>query len=166
MTAEQLKSLAKSAGVELKKAPFGRWSCDRVDDGRPLAAVEMASEIRILIGGAVGILAHGWLDFKDTAKKHALPWDRCVELRRPDQLPGVSQLILSNNAPTRHDWRVWVPELRKVMRSVDQLAYFILNTAAPDLPVTSLADICCVSDSTARRYVLEHGLPFAGVRHA
>lgn len=156
MTAEQLKSLAKSAGVTLRQVATGRWSCDQVDGGRPMAAIEMAGELRLMIGGAVGILARGWVDFKDAAKAHAIPWQNCVELRRPDQLRGVSQLIVSKSAHMRHDWRAWAKPVRERLGG----KFVAIRTAAPDLTISKLAEVCGLAKESTRQMVHDLGLPY------
>lgn len=156
MTAEQLRSLAKSAGVTLREVAVGRWSCDQVDGGRPMAAIEMAGELRLVIGGAVGILARGWVDFKDAAKAHAVPWENCVELRRPDQLRGVSQLIVSKSAHMRHDWRAWAKPVRERLGA----KFAVVRTAAPDLTISKLAAVCGLAKESTRQLVHDLELPY------
>lgn len=155
--AQLIGSLSAWAGVKVYPDASGQWTSPHVADGRPLCAYDMVCELRLMRGGAIGILAWGWLDFKDTAKRHALHWSECVELKHPDQLRRCKTVLLGKDAHNRHDWRHWVG---KLPHKRDDLAGLFVRTASPDLSMAELARIMNVAPATVRNYVESYNLPF------
>lgn len=149
-------SLSAWAGVKCYPDAAGQWTCPQIADGRPLCAFDMISELRLMKGQAVGILSKGWLDFKDTAKRHAIHWSECVELKHPDQIRRCRAVLVGKDAHNRHDWRQWVG---KLPRTLNETAGLFCRTAAPDLSITQLAQIMNCAPTTARRYVEAYSLP-------
>ena len=153
-----INNAAALLGLEVRHdARAASFSCWAIDGGAPLSGHAMAGALRLKQGGAIGVLAHGWLDYKDTCKAHAIPWQSCVILTTPDQIRQCRSVLVGRNADRRHDWRQWAS---KLPRTRDHIAGLLARTAAPDLTVGKLAKVCGVSDTTARRYVNEFNLPY------
>lgn len=153
-----IDNAAALLGLEVRKDyRSASYSCWAVDNGAPLAGHAMAGALRLKQGGAVGVLAFGWLEFKDTCKAHAIPWESCVWLAHPDQIRRCRSVLVGKDAQKRHDWRQWAA---KLPRTRDHIAGLLARTAAADLTVGKLAQVCGVSPTTARRYVNEFNLPY------
>lgn len=153
-----IENAAALLGLEVRHdARAASFSCWAIDGGAPLSGFAMAGALRLQQGEAIGVLAHGWLDFKDTCKAHAIPWESCVVLTRPDQIRRCRSVLVGKDAQKRHDWRQWAA---KLPRTRDHIAGLLARTAAADLTVGKLAQVCGVSPTTARRYVNELKLPY------
>lgn len=135
----------------------GSFTSPDVHGGAPLSGYQMAAALRLMRGGAVGVVAHGWLDYKDACRAYGIPWESCVMLSSPDQLKQCDQVLLGRDADKRHDWRQWVG---KIPRTRSDLPSLIARTASPDLPVARVAMICGVTVTTARRWITRLDLPF------
>ena len=153
-----INNISALLGVEVRKdTRAAAFTCWAVEGGAPLAGVAMAGALRLMQGNAIGVLAWGWLDFKDTCKAHAIPWESCVQLTHPDQIKRCRTVLVGRDAQKRHDWRTWAG---KLPRTRDHIAGILARTAAADLTVGKLATICGVSPTTARRYVDQYNLPY------
>lgn len=130
----------------------GMWSGPTVLDGRPLCDIHMIEQLRLIRGGAIGVIACGWLDFKEAAKRSALDWTECVELTHPDQLARCGSVILAPDAHKRHDWLSWVPHLP---RRGAAFADLVRRTASDQLRISDLSRLLGNADARRIRAVIE-----------
>lgn len=135
----------------------GMWSSPVIQDGRPLCDVHMIEQLRLVRGGAIGVLACGWLDFKEAAKRSALDWTECVELTHPDQLARCGSVILAPDAHRRADWVLWVPHLP---RRGAAFADLVRRTASDKLRPSDIARLMGNCDVRRVKALIEReGLP-------
>jgi hypothetical protein len=144
-----------------KDTPRACFSSPGIESGAPLSGFSMVGALRLAVGRAAGVVAHGWLDYKDTCKANGIPWEGAVFLTHPDQIARCEIVLVGRNAERRADWRQWAA---KIPRTRDHIEGLLTRTAAPDLTVSQLATICGVSRTTARRYVADLGLPYRQVK--
>ena len=155
---KEIDTLAALLGLSVRKdTRAAAFICWAVEGGAPLSGFAMACALRLMQGKAIGVLSWGWLDFKDVCKAHAIPWQSCVVLTTPGQLDRCRVVLVGKDAQRRHDWRDWAAKLPRTREHIERL---IIRTAAPDLSIGKLAQICGVSATTARRYVELNQLPF------
>lgn len=158
----EIMRLASILNVVVNKdTPGACFTCRDIDGGAPLSGFAMVGALRLAIGGAVGVLSWGWLDFKDTAARYGLPWSACVVLSHPNQIRACKSVLVGKDAHKRHDWRQWAGV---VPRTRDHIGGLVARTASADLTVGQLAKVCGISPTTARRYLLEFNLPYKAIK--
>jgi hypothetical protein len=61
-----------------------------------------------MTGEAVGVIAFGWIEYKDTCANAGIPWGACVALTHPDQIKQCRRVLIGLDADRRQDWAQWV----------------------------------------------------------
>ncbi len=160
--ASVIENTAALLGLSVRHCVTGAtYSCWSVAGGAALGGYEMAGQLRLMQGSAIGVVAFGWLDYKDACSAQGIPWQSCVMLSNPDQLQRCGQVLLGKDAHKRQDWREWA---RKLPRDRANTITLLARTASRDLSVPMLAEICGTSAATARRYVKSYNLPHKGTK--